>query len=145
MRTSWNLNDQVYIIDVFGGPYIPGFTLPNPERTTNGTLGYLHTFSPALVNEARVGVNRYGNNLANGDTRNAAEFGIPNGTTANGIPSVSFAQGGLAGLGGLSWYNREQNELTIYAADTLSVLRGAHSIKLGGEISRYQFNTRGAG
>lgn len=145
MRTSWNLNDQVYIIDVFGGPYIPGFTLPNPERTTNGTLGYMHTFSPAVVNEARIGVNRYGNNLANGDPRSASEFGIPNGSTANGIPSISFAAGGLAGLGGLPWYNREQNELTAHVSDSVSVLRGAHSLKFGGEGSRYHFNTRGAG
>lgn len=144
VRTSWNLNDQVYLVDRFGGPYIPGFTLPNPERTTNGTLGYLHTFGPQVVNEARVGVNRYGNLLANGDPRNAANFGIPNGSGANGIPTVAFAQGGLAGLGGLSWYNREQNELTVYAADSVSILRGAHSLKFGAEGSRYHFNTRGA-
>src|SRR5262249_26578713 len=25
LRTSWNLNDQTYIVDRFGGPYIPGF------------------------------------------------------------------------------------------------------------------------
>ena len=51
LRTSWNLNDQTYIIDVFGGPYIRGFPLPNPERTTNGTIGYMHTFDAAMVNE----------------------------------------------------------------------------------------------
>ncbi len=145
LRTSWNLNDQVYIVDRFGGPYIPGFSLPNPERSTNGTLGYIRTFSPAISNEARIGVNRYGNDLANGDPRNATEFGLPNGSTANGIPSISFAQGGLAALGGLSWYNRVQNEDTIYASDAVSVLRGAHSLKFGGEVSRYHFNTRGAG
>ena len=143
VRTSWNLNDQVYLIDRFGGPYIPGFTLPNPERTANGTVGYFHTFSPAVVNEARFGVNRYSNALANGDTRDAAQFGLPNGSNANGIPYISIA-GGLASLGGLPWYNRDQNELTVYESDTLSVLRGAHSLKFGGELSRYQFNTRGA-
>jgi len=99
LRTSWNLNDQIYLVDRFGGPYIPGFSLPNPERTTNGTLGYLHTFSPQLVNEARLGVNRYGNLLAHGDQRNAADFGLPNSSSANGIPTIAFAQGGLAGLG----------------------------------------------
>ena len=144
LRVSWNLNDQIYIVDRFGGPYIPGFPLPNPERSTNGTLGYIHTFSAAVSNEARIGVNRYGNDLANGDPRNATEFGLPNGSTANGIPSISFAQGGLAALGGLSWYNRVQNEDTIYASDSVSVLRGAHSLKFGGEFSRYHFNTRGA-
>jgi hypothetical protein len=144
VRTAWNLNDQVYIIDLFGGPYIPGFPLPNPERTTNGTLGYTHIFGPQLLNEARIGVNRYGNILANGDQRNAAQFGLPNGTNANGIPSISFAQGGLADLGGLDWYNRDQDETTVFASDVVSVLRSAHSLKFGGEISRHQFNTRGA-
>ncbi len=71
-RLSWNLNDQTYLIDRFGGPYIPGFTLPNPERTTNGTIGYMHTFGPQVVNEARLGVNRYGNNLRE---RRSAECG----------------------------------------------------------------------
>jgi hypothetical protein len=144
LRTSWNLNDQTYIIDRFGGPYIPGFSLPNPERTTNGTLGYMHSFGPQLVNEARLGVSRYGNILANGDPRNAATFGLPNGSDGNGIPTISFAQGGLAGLGGLSWYNRDQDELTVFASDTVSVLRGSHSLKFGLEGSRYHFNTRGA-
>lgn len=144
LRTSWNLNDQTYLIDRFGGPYIPGFPLLNPERTANGTAGHLHTFNPRVVNEARVGLNRYRNPLANGDQRDAAEFGLPNGASANGIPSIVFPEGSLAGLGGLSWYNREQNELTVYAADTVSVLRGVHSLKFGAEVSRYQFNTRGA-
>jgi hypothetical protein len=144
VRTVWNLNDQVYIIDLFGGPYIPGFTLPNPERTTNGTLGYTHIFGPGLLNEARIGVNRYGNILANGDQRNASDFGLPNGTNANGIPSITFAKGGLADLGGLNWYNREQNENTFFGSDIVSVLRRSHSMKFGAELTRHHFNTRGA-
>jgi len=144
LRASWNLNDQIYVIDRFGGPYIPGFTLPNPEETGNGTIGYFHVFSNAVVNEARFGVNRYTNSLANGDSRNAAQFGLPNGSDADGIPSIVLSSGGLADLGGLSWYNRDQNELTIYSSDVLSVLRGTHSLKFGGDLSRYQFNTRGA-
>ncbi len=144
LRTSWNLNDQTYIIDRFGGPYIPGFPLPNPERTTNGTIGYLHTFGASAVNEIRLGVNRYGNILANGDGRDATAFGLPNGSSANGIPTIFFVQGGLAGLGGLSFYNRDQDELTVFLADTVSLLRGVHNMKFGGEGSRYHFNTRGA-
>ncbi|MFN8006774.1 MAG: carboxypeptidase regulatory-like domain-containing protein [Terriglobia bacterium] len=144
LRASWNLNDQIYVIDRFGGPYIPGFTLPNPEETGNGTISYSHVFSSVVVNEARFGVNRYTNALQNGDIRNAAQFGLPNGSDANGIPSISLSSGGLADLGGLSWYNRDQNELTFYSTDVLSVLRGTHSLKFGGDLSRYQFNTRGA-
>lgn len=144
LRASWNLNDQVYVIDRFGGPFIPGFPLVNPEQTGNGTIGYFHVFSSAVVNEARFGVNRYTNALANGDSRNAAQFGLPNGSDANGIPAIVLSSGGLADLGGLPWYNRDQNELTVYSSDVLSVLHGTHSLKFGGDLSRYQFNTRGA-
>jgi len=144
-RFSWSLNDQVYIIDRFGGPYIPGFTLPNPERTTNGTIGYLHTFSPAVVNQFRAGVNRYGNDLANGDQRNATEFGLPNGSSANGIPTITMTAGGLADLGGLSWYNREQNETTLFLQDMVNVMRGSHTYKVGVDATLHHFNTRGAG
>jgi len=144
LRTSWDLNDQVYVINRFGGPYLPGFSLPNPEETTNGTLGYIHPFGPASVNEAHLGVNRYTNRLGNGDTRSAAAIGLPNGDSANGIPSLTFTAGNLEQLGGASFYNRDQNELTVYFSDGLSVLRGNHHFKFGGELSRFQFNTRGA-
>lgn len=144
VRVSWNLNDQIYIVDRFGGPYIPGFPLPNPERTTNGTLGYLRTFSPSFANQFRLGVNRYSNDLANGDQRNAAEFGLPNGSSANGIPSITNAAGGLADLGGLSWYNRVQNETTIFLSDVVNVIRGSHAFKFGGDFTLHHFNTQGA-
>jgi hypothetical protein len=144
VRVSWNRNDQEYVINRFGGPYIPGFSLPNPEKTINGGVGYTRTAGPAVVNEFRVGVNRYANPLANGDRRSAEEIGLPNGSVANGIPSVVFRGGTLEPLGGLGWFNRDQNETTYQVGDSLSVLAGRHSLKVGGGVLRQHFNTRGA-
>ena len=145
VRVSRNNNDQEYIINRFGGPYIPGFSLPNPEKTINGTIGYLRTFSAQLVNEFRVGVNRYSNDLANGDQTSPSDVGLPNGNeSANGMPSVSFAGSVIEPLGGLDWFNREQNEMTSMISDSVSYLAGRHSFKFGGEYTRLQFNTRGA-
>jgi hypothetical protein len=143
-RGSWNLNDQQYIINRFGGPFIPGFSLPNPERTLNGTIAWSHTFAPALLNEARFGANRYTNDLANGDQSSAASIGLPNLNSANGIPTITFAAGGLEMLGGQPWFNREQNETTWLLSDTISWLQGRHAVRFGGEFSRYLYNTRGA-
>jgi hypothetical protein len=144
-RVSWNLNDQDYVINRFGGPYIPGFNLPNPEGTWNGTVGYLHTFGPSAVNELRAGVNRYTNDLGNGDPTAPDEVGLPNGNeTANGIPSITFLTGNIEPLGGLSWFNRQQNETTGLLSDSVSWLRGRHNIKVGGQLNRLHFNTRGA-
>jgi outer membrane receptor protein involved in Fe transport len=144
VRVSWNLNDQDYVINRFGGPFIPGFSLPNPEKTINGGIGHTHTFSAALVNELRAGLNRYRNPLANGDTRAASDVGLPNGSVANGIPSITFRGGTLERLGGLPWFNRDQNETTVHLSDTLSILTGRHSLKFGASILRQHFNTRGA-
>lgn len=144
LRTSWNLNDQVYIIYRFSGPFIPNFPLVNPERTTNGTLAHSHTFSASVLNEARLGVNRYGNLLGNGDQTNAETFGLPHGATANGIPFITFTPGSIENIGGPGGNGREQNELTVFASDALSVLRGRHSVKIGGDVTRLHYNTRGA-
>src|SRR5262249_57919382 len=34
---------------------------------------------------------------------------------------------------------------TFHGSDVLSLLCGSHSLKFGGEVTRYHFNTRGAG
>ncbi len=145
VRFSWNLNDQNYLINRFGGPFIPGFNLLNPEETWNASVAHLHTFGPSLVNELRVGFNRYTNDLGNGDPTLPNEVGLPNGNeTANGIPFVTFLGGTLESLGGQPWLNREQNELTAMVSNSISWLRGKHNIKSGGEIRRLHYNTRGA-
>ncbi len=145
VRTSWNLNDQLYIVSRFGGPFLPGFSLPNPEKTVNGTIGWLHVFGPNVINEARAGINRYRNPLDNGDQTNSTEIGLPNGSSVNGIPSVVFTSGSLERLGGQPWMNRDQNELTVFGSDSISVLRGKHTLKFGADIARLHYNTRGAG
>lgn len=146
VRVSRNNNDQEYVINRFDGPYIPGFSLPNPEKTINGTVGYLRTFSAQLVNEFRFGINRYSNDLANGDQTTPSGVGIPNGNeSANGMPSITFVGRAVEPLGGLDWFNREQNEMTTMVSDSLSYLAGRHSFKFGGEYTRLQYNTRGAG
>jgi outer membrane receptor protein involved in Fe transport len=60
------------------------------------------------------------------------------------MPSVTFAGSAIEPLGGLNWFNRVQNELTTMISDSVSYLAGRHSFKFGGEITKMQFNTRGA-
>lgn len=145
-RLSWNLNDQDYLIFRGAGPFVPGFNLPNPEITWNGTIGHFHTFGVSVVNEFRIGFGRYYNDLGNGDQTNATEIGLPNGyDLAPGIPAINYLAGNLAELGGRPAYgNRWQNETSGLLSDSLSWSRGRHNIKLGGQIGRYHYNTRGA-
>lgn len=50
----------------------------------------------------------------------------------------------MESLGGQAWLNREQNELTAMVSDSVSWLKGRHTIKAGVEMTRLHFNTRGA-
>ncbi|HKX27493.1 MAG TPA: TonB-dependent receptor [Blastocatellia bacterium] len=145
-RVSWNLNDQDYLVYKFYGPYLPGFNLPNPETTSNGTVGHLHTFGRNVVNELRFGWTRYSNDLGNGDQTNSTEIGLPNGYEISpGIPAINFLAGGIGDIGGRNLYgNRWQNETSGLISETLSWSRGRHSFKVGGQIARYHLNTRGA-
>ena len=145
-RVSWNKNDQDYLIFRFGGPFVPGFNLPNPEITSNGTVGHLHTFGGNIVNELRFGWTRYSNDLGNGDQTSATEIGLPNGhDIAPGIPAINFLAGGIADIGGRPLYgSRWQNETSVVLSETLSWSRGKHNFKMGGQIARYHWNTRGA-
>ncbi|HEU0122911.1 MAG TPA: TonB-dependent receptor [Bryobacteraceae bacterium] len=145
-RLSWNLNDQDYLIFRGAGPFVPGFNLPNPEITWNGVIGHIHTFGTTVVNEFRLGSGRYTNDLGNGDQTNAADIGLPNGySLAPGIPAINFLAGNLAELGGRPVYgNRWQNETSGFLSNSLSLTRGRHNIKFGGQFARYHFNTRGA-
>src|SRR5262249_10883790 len=58
--------------------------------------------------------------------------------------SITFAGGAIEPLGGLTWFNRVQNETTTLLSDSVSYLRGRHNLKFGGEYTHMQFNTRGA-
>jgi len=85
-----------------------------------------HTFSPTLVNEARInGAGWINKDLANN----------PNGPF--GLPQVSFNGFGGVGLNGygIGAFNGF-DQWTYAAKDVLTKVRGAHTLKMGGEFTR---------
>lgn len=125
-------------------PTLQGNTIPGFGDTRMGfrqifTLNLTQIFSPLMVNEARFGFNR---NYVIGHTRaqlNPAEFGIRNGIDQSiGLPQINVA-GGL-NFGGPSTLPQGRGATTFIASNTLSTLRGRHSVKLGGEYRRFYSN-----
>lgn len=69
------------------GNTIPGFGDTRQARRQLFTFNETHVFSPSLVNEARLGINRIHITFAPNTPLNPADFGINNGvTTAIGLP-----------------------------------------------------------
>ncbi len=123
-------------------PTLQGDTVPNfgDHRTAHrqiGTLVETHIFSPALVNEARLGFNRIAISFSPQFTADPATYGINDGvTTPIGLPQIQVAAAGLT-FGGPTGFPQGRFDTTGIFSDTLNYLRGKHSFKVGGEFRRF--------
>jgi hypothetical protein len=150
-RIDQNIGDKVRLYvrahwqewNTFGGNQVPTSSVTAPTSTTNYTIGYTHTLTPALVNDFRVGRNFFKsdalNGFAAGGVKTAGtDLGIPgfNGDTTFGNPGIpEFNITGFNGFGngGTNWY---QNDSTYQISEQISWDRGSHSIMAGAEFRR---------
>ena len=125
-------------------PNIQGNTIPGFGNTRLGlrqllTLNETHIVGPNLVNEVRLGFNRIYFTDAPDAKLNPVDFGINNGINSPiGIPQITVA-GGL-NLGGPMQIPQGRGDTTIVGSNTLSYLRGRHSLKFGGEYRLFYNN-----
>jgi hypothetical protein len=145
VRFSWAHNPQ-FIPGPFSG-YADGGGFGDGDQevdTMGAALSYTHSFSPTLINEARIGFNRehtsrvqpYGN-----DTSNIpAMFGIQGvlQTPGNGgLPYLGI--GGLSQLGSAEWLISDRYSNTIQFTENLTKIYGKHTFKAGVEIQQVGF------
>lgn len=117
---------------------------------TSGVGNWTRTFSPSLVNELRVGFSRsvFSDGGDPGNSGNLAEkLGIAHGNDRfPGLLALNFP-GGLANnlgnqnIGGLR-YNVNNS---FHYVDNVTLIRGRHMIKTGGQLIRVQANVFYAG
>src|SRR5579883_2543969 len=125
-------------------PYnVPGFPVTYSTTTYFGNIAYLHTFTPALLNEFRVTAQRQLADQAVPATKNptAAELGmnLPS-DDPTGPPQLAFSGSNITT--GPSIQGPTQLANNTYAFyDTLSWTKGAHNLKFGVFFSPYQNNT----
>ena len=122
------------------GNTIPGFGDIRHGFRQIFTLNHTHIFTSNMVNEARFGFNRISFTALAGAPLNPADFGIRNGINqAGALPQINVA-GGL-NFGGPTQIPQARGDTSFVASDTLSRLRGQHSMKFGGEFRRFYNNT----
>ncbi len=124
-----------------GGNSSTGFTF---ENTRGLALGNTHTFSPSVVNEVRVGFNRV--RVRRGIPVGGAQFppselqvpGVANNPSTNGL--TVFAPSGFRRVGDPSFAPTLIVSQDFQLSDSLNVIRGKHSLKIGPQFRRSQFN-----
>ena len=132
------------------------FSDPNPNFTYTGTypiynsgLQYLHTFSPSLINELRLGIDfehvKQLSTLAGTDFT-AASIGI-NGFTINGQPIPPPDEGfpiistsGLLAMGDGTAASNLDDSRTYQLVDNITWTRGRHALVFGADIRHLQDN-----
>ncbi len=114
-----------------------------PLRNQSGTFNYTHVFGPTTVNEVRLGVVRWNQQIEPlGNAFNTAtEIGIP-GININdhsgGLPAFTIT--GYQVIGDNSTFPEVSRSTSFQYEDVLTLTRGSHTLKFGATYIRHRFN-----
>ncbi len=133
---NMSTNDQIrgrYVLNNLAGPdtaaQLPVFYVDVPQKFRLFTLGEYHTFSPSILNEFRIGFNRFAQNFPVGNQKYPGLDAFPN-VVLNDL-------GGGLSIGPDP--NAPQYTIQNYysAVDNLSWTKGKHTLKVGVEYAEY--------
>src|SRR6266403_1235568 len=128
---NWNANNRFYInynynrqTDKFGpctASCTRGFSNPLRNNFPQGSVSFVHTFSPTILNEFRAGY------LQNNT-----------GITVNhgGVPRINFSDPSSAGFGSYNGYPQSFKENIYTYSDIVSIGHGNHNMKAGVDFRR---------
>jgi Carboxypeptidase regulatory-like domain len=148
------VNDPQFIPSPFGG-IVDGGAFQDGNQTAisiQSALGWTHTFSPTIVNEARAGFTRLHTTRTGpvSDQLNVpSQYGITGGANGNGdIPQVTENGGlpaiiidGLSPVGSNAFLPSDEVSATTQVADNFTKVYGKHTFKMGFEFQHIKFST----
>jgi hypothetical protein len=121
------------------GDNVPGFGENDNKVNINDTLILTTTITPRIVNEVRAGYSRVYIDQLPIEPLTDAQVGIPQPTSGwPGIPLMSVTGGFTIGPA------TNNNQVTMIhnwlGSDTLSIVKGRHQIRVGGDVNINQVN-----
>lgn len=130
-------------ITTANGSIIPTSSSSSPTKNTNGLIAVTYILTPKLINDFRLGFNKFNSNSLNyfynnGLTQAGTNLGIPgftaDTTNANpGIPTILISNFTGLGAEGTNWF---QDDRTIHGYDQISYAFGKHNVMAGADIRR---------
>jgi Carboxypeptidase regulatory-like domain/TonB dependent receptor len=107
------------------------------NRPRNAVIEETHIFNPRLINELRIGYSRNRSDRLqfNANQNLSAQLGIPGipfSTNNGGLPQ--FSVGILNTFGSSEYQPTVENQEVYHIIDSLTLIRGRHTIKIGAEI-----------
>lgn len=126
-----------------GGANVPGFGADQKQDNRLISVQDIHVFNPQVINEARVGYSFIRADISGQTPVRDSDLGIKR-ANANAYPGLGTIRIGPTGTNALSVGNSGSNVDTENAAssttlvDILSITRGEHSIRTGGQVIFYR-------
>jgi hypothetical protein len=122
-----------------------GFFSGDEQNTAySAAVSETHVFSPTRINELRLGYNRLHSRRfqfnSNVDVSGQTGFpGVPfsAGTNNGGLPQLTFND--VATLGSPTFLPSDEIQNTYSVSDTFTLIKGAHTLKFGGEWRPEEF------
>jgi hypothetical protein len=116
----------------------PGFPSPNNSDFRVFSLAHTYTFRSNWLNEARIGYVRTKTGAEAQTPFDWSDVGVSEGETNrnNELPSLKI----LGSVSMASGFPRTITQNSLVFSDGLSLVRGAHTIQLGGSVTRLQNN-----
>lgn len=136
---------QLFPLALTGGGQLPNYNTLTPTRVQLISISYVSVVSPNIVNEARLGWNRFAEGFFPQDRSlnplslglNTVGPGTPNNNNPYnfGLPVISVS-GGFAQLGSDKADPRQRVDTNWHFIDNISWKAGRHDIKFGYEFRR---------
>jgi hypothetical protein len=124
-----------------GGGFFSGIQQNNGY---SAALSETHIFSPAVINEFRLGYNRLHSDRFqfNYNENVSGTVGFPGvpyvpGTSNGGLPQMTFSD--VSTLGSPTYLPSDEIQNTYTVSDTLTLIHGNHTFKFGGEFRPEEF------
>jgi hypothetical protein len=119
---TWLAEDTHFQSNIEGSDTTFGVPIDNPNRAQTGGVTWTHSFSPTVLNQVKLGY-----------VRRKANFFDPQSV---GIPSFFTIDQLVTGFGTSAGIPQKFTENQFQYKDDISVSRGKHSLKFGGEYRR---------
>jgi hypothetical protein len=130
-------SDQSFPLALVGGGLLPNYNTITPTRVQLISLSFVSTLTPSIVNEARLGWNRFAEGFFPQDRDfDPASIGLNTGVSKEnfGLPIITVAN--LAQLGADKGDPRQRVDTNWHYIDNVSWKAGKHDIKFGYEFRR---------
>ena len=135
---------QLFPLALTGGGQLPNYDTRTPTRVQLISLSYVSVISPSLVNEARIGWNRFAEGFFPQDRGfnpssiglNTVGAGTPNNSNPYNFGLPVIVVSGFAQLGSDKADPRQRVDTNWHYIDNMSWKSGKHDIKFGYEFRR---------